>query len=127
MKKTIVILADSVKHGQHCVAGKDIVTKKWIRPVSDAYGSELTHEQAKCKNPYGIFPISILQKIEMQFSQAAPLINQPENHIITNETWLQRYKIDRNELASYLDNPEILWFNESSSGNGEIESVMIKL
>lgn len=123
MKKTIVILANSVKHGQHCVAGKDIVTKQWIRPVKDPNGSELTHEQARCRNPYGVFPISVLQKVEMGFLRKAPLINQPENFIITNEIWSQAYKMDRNELHSYLDSPEILWSNESSSSNGENDRV----
>jgi len=123
MKKTIVILANSVKHGQHCVAGKDIVTKQWIRPVKDINGSELTHEQAKCRNPYGIFPICVLQKIEMGFLRKAPLINQPENFVITDEIWSQTYKIDRNELHSYLDYPDILWSNECSSSNGENDRV----
>ncbi len=123
MKKTIVILANSVKHGQYCVAGKDIVTKQWVRTVKDKEDSELSHEQAKCKNPYGVFPISVLQKIEIGLSQAAPLINQPENYIITDEIWLQRYKIDLNELNSYLDNPDILWSNQSSSGNGQNDRV----
>ena len=123
MKKTIVILANSVKHGQHCVAGKDVSTKQWIRPVRDAGGGELSSEQTKCKNPHGVFPISVLQKIEMGFSQAAPLINQPENHIITDETWLQRYKMDKRDLHSFLDHPEILWNNQSHSGNGENDRV----
>lgn len=123
MKKTIVILANSVKHGQHCVAGKDIITKQWIRPVNGVKGSELTHEQAKCQNPHGVFPISVLQKIEMSFSQAAPLINQPENCIITDDVWLQKYKIERNDLIHYLDNPKSLWSNESSSGNGQYDRV----
>ena len=41
MQKEIVILARSVKHGQYCVAGKEIIRKTgrlvagvWIRPVS---------------------------------------------------------------------------------------------
>lgn len=118
MKKTIVILANSVKHRQHCVAGKDIITKKWIRPVNDSDGGELSHEQAKSKNPHGLFPISVLQKIEIGFSKEAPLINQPENFVITDEIWLQRYKIDKNELNAFLDDPETLWANKSSSGNG---------
>lgn len=123
MKKTIVILANSVKHGKHCVAGKEIISKQWIRPVNDKERSELSREQAKCKNPHGVFPINVLQKIEISFLQAAPLINQPENFIITDEIWVQRFKIDRNELNSYLDNPEILWNNESSSGNGKNDRV----
>lgn len=123
MRKTLVILANSVKHGQHCVAGKDIVSNKWIRPVNDENGGELSHQQTKCKNPHGVFPVSVLQKIEIDFSKAAPLINQPENYIITNEIWIQKYKIGRNELKSYLDNPEILWSNKSSSGIGQNDRV----
>lgn len=123
MKKTIVILANSVKHGQHCVAGKDVITKRWIRTVSDKDGCELSHEQAKCENPYGIFPISLLQKVEIDFSTAAPLINQPENFIITDNIWIQKYKLDMHELASYLDNPISLWSNGSSSLNGQNDRV----
>lgn len=123
MKKTIVILANSVKHNQHCIAGKDIVTKDWIRPVSNANGSELTHDQIVCENPYGKFPIKVMQKVEIEFSQIAPLVNQPENYIITDTIWLQRYNLGRNELDSYLDNPEILWANINSSMQGENDKV----
>ena len=40
MRKVIVVFANSVKHGKHCVAGKDVQSKKWIRPVSNAEGAE---------------------------------------------------------------------------------------
>jgi len=123
MKKTIVILANSIKHSQHCVAGKDIVTKDWIRLVSNANGSELTDEQTLYRNPYGKFPIKVMQKVEIEFLQAAPLINQPENYIIMDAIWLQRYNLGRYELDSYLDNPDILWSNISSSIQGENDKV----
>lgn len=51
MIETIVIFANSVKHGQHCVAGKTVNGGKWIRPVADINGKELDHEQAKFSNP----------------------------------------------------------------------------
>ena len=44
MNKTIVILANSVKHGKHCVAGKFIDTKQWIRPVANDSGKEITYQ-----------------------------------------------------------------------------------
>jgi hypothetical protein len=65
----IIVLANSVKHGQHCVAGKCINTGNWVRPVSNANGAELSHEQAKYQNPYGTFGVKPLQKIRMGFSQ----------------------------------------------------------
>jgi hypothetical protein len=41
----VFILANSIKHGGYCVAGKDINTKHWIRIVGDQQGSELTLAQ----------------------------------------------------------------------------------
>lgn len=41
--------ANFIKHGQHCVAGKCVNTGKWIRPVSNQQGAELSHEQATPK------------------------------------------------------------------------------
>ncbi|MGO3875885.1 MAG: dual OB domain-containing protein [Psychrobacter celer] len=42
MNNTIVILANSVKNRAHCVAGKCIRTRQWIRPVGDANGCALS-------------------------------------------------------------------------------------
>lgn len=106
---TIVILANSIKHNQHCVAGKCIDNKQWIRPVSNSNGGELTHEQAMCKNPHGMFNVKPLQKVRMVLASPAPLANQPENYVIDNSVWIQNYKIEDNELASYLDAPLDLW------------------
>ena len=115
MEKTIVIFANSVKHHQHCVAGKDIVTKEWIRPVGDKNGCELTHEQVKSKNPYGKFPTKILQKVKINFMQHAPLINQPENYIISDDDWIQNYTLKPEEIINFIDNPPNLWIDSTSS------------
>jgi len=32
--KNIVILANSRRHGAHCIAGKDLNTKEWVRPIT---------------------------------------------------------------------------------------------
>jgi hypothetical protein len=127
-KKTIVILANSVKHGNHCVAGKCTMTKSWIRPVSDISGAELTNDQSKYKNPHGEFTVKPKQKIEMLFSQHAPLLNQPENYLISNVKWEQRFRIEDNELEEYLDHPTSLWgvgdrvqYEDIENGNTTIE------
>lgn len=105
----IVILANSVKHGQHCVAGKCTTTGAWIRPVSNAQGAELSHEQAKCQNPYGIYGVKPLQKIRMGFSQHVPLTHQPENYLIDGNVWQQHYSIGLPDLYNYLDQPNDIW------------------
>ena len=111
MRKTIVVLANSVKHNKHCVAGKCINTKEWIRPVSDSFGKELTNQQTTYSNKYGQYIVKPKQKIEMNFQSQVPLIHQPDNYLIDNNQWIQRYKIDDAELYEYLDTPTSLWGN----------------
>ena len=109
MREIIVVFANSVKNSKHCVAGKNYQTKKWVRPVADASGAELSDTQCTYKNPYGTFLIKPLQKVEIDFLERAPLINQPENYTVNNTQWVQNYKIDTQEMLSYLDSPETLW------------------
>ena len=47
--KDILILAKSGKHGDFCIAGKEIGTGNWIRPVSDnnETNGAITEDQAR--------------------------------------------------------------------------------
>jgi hypothetical protein len=105
----IVVLANSVKHGQHCVAGKCLNTGRWIRPVSNVQGAELTHGQAIYQNPYGTFGVKPLQKIRMGLAKHVPLPHQPENYLIDGNLWRQNYSIGLAELANHLDGSADLW------------------
>ena len=107
----IVILANSVKHHQHCVAGKCTANGQWVRPVSNANGAELSHAQAQCQNPHGTFNVKPLQKVIMNFSAHAPLAHQPENYVIDGSTWRQNFRIAIEELSQYLDQPNDIWGN----------------
>ncbi|BDS30909.1 dual OB domain-containing protein [Aeromonas caviae] len=109
----VVVFANSIKHGQHCVAGKCVNTGKWIRPVSNQQGAELSHEQAKYQNPYGIYGVKPLQKIKMGFSHHVPLLHQPENFLIDGNRWKQNYSIGIADLSNYVDEPTDLWQGES--------------
>ena len=119
MRKTLVILANSVKHHQHCVAGKDLVSGQWIRPVVDSAGKELPRRLVKYHNPYGRYVVKPLLKIEMDFLGHAPLPFQPENYVVNPDfQWRQQYSITYSELADYFDTPECLWPMGYSSFNG---------
>ena len=105
----IVILANSVKHRQHCVAGKTINDKQWIRPVSDIHGGALSHEQAVCQNPHGTFDVRPLQKVLIGLTSHASLPNQPENYVVADTVWQQNYRLSPDHLYEYLDSPPDLW------------------
>jgi hypothetical protein len=127
MGTIVLILANSVKHQNHCVAGKVIKTKRWIRIVSDVSGKELSHDQVLYKNPYGRFPVKALQKIKIKLGDSAPLIHQPENVIRSDCRWKQRYRIKENELCNYVDNPKSIWGQGAALSAFDIENGLVEI
>lgn len=105
----VVVLANSIKHGQHCVAGKCVNTGRWIRPVSNLQGGELSHQQARIQNPFGTFRVKPLQKAIIGLAQHAPLPHQPENYLIDDTVWVQNFSFDAGQLNTLLDTPVDLW------------------
>lgn len=116
MKKILLILANSVKHHKHCIAGKDIETKQWIRPVDNDSGKELSYCQIKYHKNGSDKKIKPLDIVKIRFLKACPLLHQPENMVIANEKWEnvepQKLKIIPVE---YLDSPKDLWGNSEPS------------
>ena len=113
-KYEVVILANSVKHNKHCVAGKVVGSSQWVRVVSIVNGAALSDEQSKIRNVYGTFNVKPLQKAIIELERPAPLLNQPENYLISDKRWEQHYSINCHELTNYLDHPESLWGKNSS-------------
>ncbi|WP_248873194.1 hypothetical protein [Vibrio sp. ED002] len=108
-QSVIVVLANSIKHRQHCVAGKCVNTGRWIRPVSNLQGGELSHQQARVRNPHGTFNVKPLQKARVGLAHHAPLPHQPENYLIDNTAWIQNYSIDIGQLNTLVEVPADLW------------------
>ena len=107
-KYILAIFANSIKFGQYCIAGKCVETKEWFRPVSNQNGGSLSREQIMFKNIYGRWQVKNLQKIEMSLMHC-PLINQPENYLIDNSNWIQKYSLKDYEINDYIDRPDNLW------------------
>ena len=69
----------------------------------------IDHYQCEYRNPYGKFKVKPLQKIEIDINLHTPLIHQPENYLIGNEEWSQKFTIQSSEVLEYLDSPDSLW------------------
>ena len=107
MKKEIVVFANSVRSGKHCVAGKEIESKQWIRPVSRR-GGELN--RAQCTVFGRKDPVRPLQKIEIDVDGPYTSIkHQPDNYLIGNDRWNYIGEITSGEIGPYLDSPDTLW------------------
>ncbi|QCR85934.1 hypothetical protein FEF33_08475 [Moraxella osloensis] len=122
----LVILANSVKFGKHCVAGKLVNTHQWIRLVSNERGAELDNSQVRVATPRGNFPVFTLEQVYVNILQRVPLINQPENCLLDIHTvWQRNGRLYTNNLGNYLDNPLHLWgegdrLSYSQMQNGQI-------
>lgn len=122
--KEIVIFANSVKKKGHCIAGKD-KEGKWVRPVSSDIGGELSNETIQYENKGKLWNVKPLDKVEIEFSKPVPLVNQPENHLIADSKWKTKYKIEKDDISNYVDNPKNLWLKKDCE-NDRIDFKSIK-
>jgi hypothetical protein len=106
----ILILANSIKEGGFCVAGKDIVSNKWVRLVGDQDGAELSLSQITYNDIAGkrqMIPYEPFNKyIRLSMGNPVPLRYQPENVLIGKEPWTEIQVTQSN--ISY-DTPIDLW------------------
>jgi hypothetical protein len=106
----ILILANSTKNGGFCVAGKDIVSNKWIRLVGDKDGAELTLSQIIYNDVTGkrqMIRYEPFNKfIRLNIGDPVPLLYQPENILISSEPW-QEIQVTQHNIT--YDTPIDLW------------------
>lgn len=114
MKKILVILAKSAKYRNYCVAGIELSTNKWIRPIShdektqDAVtAAELTYADNT--------EAQILDVVEIDFEDMRvenPV--QPENFFFKG-TWkkLARWNLSDVEKFCGLDATDFIFYDDS--------------
>jgi hypothetical protein len=101
VKKILVILAKSAKYGNYCVAGIELSTNKWIRPIShdkkinDAVtATELTYADKT--------EAQILDVVEIDFEDT-PVENkiQPENFFFKDTVWKKLAHWNLNDFEKF--------------------------
>jgi len=121
-KKTIVVLANSVKSSLRCLAGKELIRDGgkwkiggWIRPVSTKEGGGLSvygMAQALGHDPL------LLEIVEIPFSEPVPLAYQPENWLIEKPqkgSWKSHGMFPPEEVPSLLDKKPELWHDPAAT------------
>ncbi|HCX79017.1 dual OB domain-containing protein [Syntrophomonas wolfei] len=101
-----ICLANSNKNGGRCIAGKDLDSYKWIRPVSDSVTGELSLLQYCYEN--GREP-NLLDIVGVTLKEPKPQAGQPENHLIAASEWKYYGTFPKKEIARLCDEPENLW------------------
>lgn len=86
--RKLIILAASAKFNNYCVAGVDVETGKWIRPISEKPELEDAVPIDDLKYPDGS-RVELLDVAEIKFSdRAAKNPIQPENFFLQREILL---------------------------------------
>ncbi len=98
--KKLVVLAKSIKHGAFCIAGKDIESYNWVRPVKDTPFKE----EELCNLSNHTVPIKIFDVVEMTFIKENPLVFQPENELVDmNVEWKYLGEFQIGDLNILID------------------------
>ncbi len=103
----IVCLANSYKEGGRCIAGIDLDTSEWVRPVSNQAGGTLPADD--------VSSISILDVVEVSLGGDAPDEGcQPENRLICGN-WKKIGKMEPKDLLDYCEDDRVILHNSEKS------------
>src|SRR3990172_4236221 len=106
MKKRLIILANSFRDGERCIAGIDVDTGAWIRPVSNL--GKITWGM---RNIDGQEP-ELLDVIEMSLQNHGPDEGcQPENRMLDPVPWKKVGVMTVGQVLKYCEKSEIILHN----------------
>lgn len=114
MNKEIIILANSEKYNNYCVAGIDTSSGKWIRIISedDKIENAVTAQDMSYEN--GGIP-QLLDIVRIQCKGHKPNYYQPENYVFNKSYYWEKVgkaKIDDVLKIHPLDDKEYIFYNE---------------
>ncbi len=125
--RKLIILAESAKYNNFCVAGVDIDTGKWIRPISEKPELEEAVPLDDLKYPDGT-RVELLDVVEIKFSdRSANNPIQPENFFYNEKYFWQ--KISRVTLQELIDKrgydlrDKIFFSDERSIFGADVEKI----
>lgn len=126
IEKKMVLLANSVKHGERCLAGRELCADgtwgNWIRPVSARLGEGL-NELERFYNGY--FEPEVLDVIDIRLIRANPHSCQSENWLVSpNGGWKFLNSLKWAQALVLKEVPSQLWRNGLSTANGQHDEML---
>lgn len=105
----IVVLANSWKHQDWCLAGIDLDTGKWVRPVTDLDDGRVPKTSMKLG---GYFP-ELLDVLEIPLDSTGPDFDfESENRTILPGRWYRRDKMMLKDIERYAKQPYYVLHNK---------------
>jgi hypothetical protein len=117
--KTLVLLANSCKNNERCVAGKELAHGRfgpWVRPTSARPAGELRAVDQRLASGG---QAAVLDVVDVPMRRPIPVGFQTENHLIVpGHGWVKRGRVRWEALHQAIDPCETLWINGYSSWGG---------
>lgn len=105
----IVILANSWKHQDWCLAGIDLDTGKWVRPVTGLDDGRIPQTAMKL---CGYFP-KLLDVLEIPLDATGPDFDfESENRTILPGLWYLQDKLMPKDIETYTEQPYYVLHNK---------------
>lgn len=103
----ILCLANSFKRGGRCIAGIDLETNRWIRPIGQGHEGAIRGERLI----NGMEP-ELLDIIEIPLgASAGDLCCQPENRLLRPGPWRKVGVIEKDDVMQYVEETDRLLHN----------------
>lgn len=101
MTRDIVILAKSNKHSNYCIAGIDINTCEWIRPVSSL--TDIERAVPKCDVIYSNGEeLNVFDVVRISFLEHIPTAAQNENYLYDEtKRWVKVGELSPTDIEVY--------------------------
>jgi len=130
MTKTILILANSIRSSNRCIAGREAtydgqkwIVSTWIRPVSANGDGEVSPIESQCSD--GSQP-AVLDVMTVPLVGPVPCSCQPENyHIDSTQRWIRAGQVSQ-DVSQIVEHPTSLWFQPGTKAD-RIHSTAIQV
>lgn len=127
--KRIVVLADSIKHRDRCVAGIEIVDEQsrgWIRPISSRSGHGISDQERMMDNGSYLKPLDV---VAIPLLRHVPDGCQTENWLVDDRQgqWRKEGELSWERARQLCQRPMTLWTNTASTVAGLNDEVPERL
>jgi len=109
----MICLANSRKNKTHCVAGIDLETGRWIRPISTVAHGELDANQVMVASGLTSRQIAPLDIVQIGDLVSSPQIGQPENVLRGDTKWKLIRRAEVTEALNFVENSGPLFYGTS--------------
>ena len=109
--RDIVILANSRRHDGHCIAGKDLATGEWIRPINTlGKGKPRLDQSAFMGEDFASLNMpksgpQLLDCVRIGFNKPCGDYCQPENILIDGNKWAGLSRFSHERISELIDGP----------------------